>query len=237
MVLEGQKSLVTGAGRGIGRAIALALAREGADVALAARTRSQLEAVAGEVRALGRDALVLPTDVGDEAQAEACVRATEEAFGHIDVLVNNAASFGGGPVHQLDPATWDRVIETNLRGPFLMSRAALGGMIRRERGTLIMMSSTSGKRADPGGSAYCASKFGLIGFAGSLFAEVRRHNIRVVVIYPSAVDTRPLAPGDMRESGPGVRMRAEDVADAVLAACALPQRALVREIELWGTNP
>lgn len=236
-VLTEQTAVITGGGRGIGRAIALAFAREGANVVLVARTASQIEAVAGEVTALGQTALPITADVAREADAERITSEALKAFGQVDILVNNAAAFAGGPVVSMSTADWDRVIDTNLRGVFFMTRALLPAMIERKAGTIVMMASTSGKRGDPGGSAYAASKFGLIGFAQSLMYEVRQHNIRVVTVSPSGVDTRAVPPDQKPSGGRGSRLCAEDVADAVLHAVALPPRALVREIELWATNP
>lgn len=235
--LDGQTAVITGAGRGIGRQIALRLAQAGADVVLAARTQAELDNVAEEVRRLGCRALVVPTDVSREEDVSRLATAAGEEFGAIDVVVNNAATFGGGPVQELPVAVWDRVLNVNLRGVFLVTRVFLPEMIRRQQGAVVMLSSTSGKRADPRGAAYSASKFGLMGFAQSLLYDVRQYNIRVIVITPSAVDTRPAAPGEVPRSGKGSRLRAEDVAESVLFALRLPPRALVREIELWATNP
>jgi len=110
-------------------------------------------------------------------------------------------------------------------------------MIKQNSGTIVMISSTSGKRADPGGSVYCTSKFGLMGFAQSLLYEVRKYNIRVIVVSPSMVDTRVVDHDKVPKEGTGTRLRAEDVAEAILHSVSLPSRALVREIELWATNP
>jgi 3-oxoacyl-[acyl-carrier protein] reductase len=237
MVLQDQKAVVTGAGRGIGRQIALHLARAGADVVLAARTRPELDQVAAEIRQLGRRALVVPTDVSVDEEVENLAQAALKEFGKIDIVINNAAAFGRGPVQELPVEVWDRVLSVNLRGVFLVTRAFLPQMIQRQEGAIVMISSTSGKRADPGGAAYCTSKFGLMGFAQSLLYDVRRYNIRVIVVSPSAVDTRPVDPKSVPTSGKGSRLRAEDVAESVLHALRLPPRALVREIELWATNP
>ena len=233
--LAGRVALVTGGGRGIGRAIALAFARYGADVAVAARTQAEVEAVAEEVRALGRRALALEADVSREGAAAYIVHQTLAGLGRLDILVNNAGAFHRALVADLEVEDWDRVIGTNLRGPYLVTRAALPTMLERNAGTIVFMGSTSSKRGDAGSSAYCASKFALAGFAQSLLYEVRRFGIRVILISPSSVDTRsgPGAP----PSGPGARLTAEDVAETVVAACLLPERALVREIELWNTSP
>ncbi len=236
-LLQDRIALVTGAGRGIGRVIALTFAHEGADVAIASRTASELKSVAKEIEALGRRALTVTVDVSSEKAVHTLVMRTLTAFGHIDILVNNAADFVHVPVIEMPVKDFDRVIHTNLRGPFLLSRAVLPSMIERKQGTIVMISSTSGKRANPESSAYSASKFGLMGFSEALLREVRQHNIRVIVVSPSAVDTRVLEDSKIAEGGKGARLRSEDVAAAVLHAVTLPPRALVREVELWATNP
>ena len=235
--LSGKKALVTGGGRGIGREIALHLARAGADVALVARTESQLRKVAEEVEALGRQALVLPADISQDEHVDALAQEVHGRWGAVDLLVNNAAVFARGRVWELPVTDWDRVLNTNLRGVFLVTRAFLPEMLKRKSGTIVMISSTSGKRADPGGAAYSTSKFGLMGFAQSLLYDVRKHNVRVIVVSPSWVDTSVVDPESVAKEGAGARLRAEDVAQAVVDAVSLPPRALVREIELWATNP
>jgi len=223
-MLEGRRVLITGGGRGIGRYLALRCAEEGAEVVVAARTREQVADVA---RNVGGRALQL--DVSDPASIERCVA----EVGRIDVLVNNAADFTGGQVMDLSIEEWDRVIDTNLRGPFLLCKAVLPQMVERGEGDVVMIGSTAGKRANAGGAAYAASKFGLNGFAHALLQEVRPLGIRVIVVSPSAVDTPERGKGRMR----GHRLQAGDVADAVVAALRLPRRAMVRDVELWATNP
>jgi 3-oxoacyl-[acyl-carrier protein] reductase len=221
-MLKDKRVLVTGGGTGIGRQIALACARAGAQVVVAGRRRDKRDAAAAES---GGRAIEL--DVRDPGSIE---RAVREA-GRIDVLVNNAAAFAHGDVVDLSQEDWDRVLETNLRGPFLMCRAVLPQMIERRSGDIVMVSSTSGKRANPGSSAYAASKHGLNGLIHALLLEVRRHNIRVISVSPSSVELPDR--GAMREN----RLQAPDVAQAVVAALSLPARALVRDVELWATNP
>jgi 3-oxoacyl-[acyl-carrier protein] reductase len=235
--LRGRVAVVTGSGRGIGRAIALRFASAGADVVLAARTEDEIESAAAEVRGLGRKALPIAADVTAPEQVGRLAEETIRRFGGIDILVNNAALFTKGKLVETTPETWSRVLDTGLHGVYRITRAFLPEMVRRNRGDIVMISSTSGKRGDPGSSAYAAAKHGLMGLAHALLYEVRSHNIRVTVISPSAVDTRPLPEDGLPQGGKGVYMRMEDVADAVLFAVGLPHRALVREIELWGTNP
>lgn len=232
MKLAEKKAIVTGGGRGIGRAIALTLAREGADVAVCARTPADVEKVADEMRQMGRDSLGIRTDISKEEDVENLRDRVVEAFGHVDILVNNAAAFAGAHVVDMRIEDWDRVLNTNLRGPFLVTRAFLPSMIEQEQGSIINISSTSGKRGDPGSSAYCASKFGLMGFSHSLLYEVRTQNIRVIVVSPSRVDTSLAEPSD-----DGGAVRSQDVAETVLLAVTLPKRVMIREVEIWETNP
>ena len=233
--LRGMTALVTGGGTGIGREIALALGRAGARVAVGGRRRELLQGVARELEEAGTRGLAVQADVRDVDSVQALVETTQRELGPIDILINNAAAFARGEVAQLDPGKWNNVIATNLTGPFLVTRATLPGMIARRRGSIVFVSSTSGKRGDAGMAAYSASKFGLMGLAHSLLYEVRRHDLRVIVVSPSLIDTGRERPDP--EKVTGVAPHASDVADCVLASLTLPGRALVREIEIWGTNP
>ena len=233
--LQGKTALVTGGGTGIGREIALALGRAGAAVAVSGRRLELLEGVATELERSGARGRAIRADVREAASVQAMVEAAERDLAPIDILINNAAAFGRGEVAQLEPGRWSNVIATNLTGSFLVTRAVLPGMIARQSGSIVFVSSTSGKRGDAGMAAYSASKFGIMGLAHSLLYEVRRHNIRVIVVSPSAIDTGPERPAP--EPVAGVKPHAADVADGVLACLTLPGRALVREIEIWGTNP
>lgn len=235
--LIGKRALVTGAGRGIGREIALALARAGATVAIAARTDAELLAVAGEIDAAGGSALSIPTDISSEASVKALASTLATEWGYLDIVINNAASFARRLVSETPLDTWNRVIGTNLTGTFLVTREMLPLMRNAKGGTFIFVSSTAGKRGYGEGAAYAASKHGIMGFAHSLLYEVRGENIRVVVVSPSVVDTRRQDRARVVREGKGALLRAEDVAQTVVFACALPGRALVRDIELWGTNP
>jgi 3-oxoacyl-[acyl-carrier protein] reductase len=236
-VLKGRVAVITGSGRGIGRAVARRFASAGADVVLAARTKSDIESAAQEVRELGQRAVAVITDVTVPEEVEGLAQVTREEFGGADILVNNAALVTKGNVMTTTAETWNRVLEAGLQSVYRVTRAFLPNMVEGKGGDIVMISSTSGKRGDPGSSAYSATKHGLMGLAHSLLYEVRRHNVRVTVISPSAVDTRPISEDRVPAGGKGVYMRMEDVADAVLFAVGLPRRALVREIELWGTNP
>jgi 3-oxoacyl-[acyl-carrier protein] reductase len=206
--LEGQTTLVTGGGRGIGRAIALALAREGANVAVCARTTVEIEAVAGEVEALGRRALALAADVTDAAAVQQVVERTGSAFGGIDILINNAGgvpselydpsgALNVGEIWEMDEARWDRTLEANLKSVFLCSKAVLPGMIARGLGNIINIASSLAHGAWSFGGPYMLAKHGVIALTQSLGLTAVKHGVRVNAISPGLIDT----PGQRRLMG------------------------------------
>jgi NAD(P)-dependent dehydrogenase (short-subunit alcohol dehydrogenase family) len=206
--------LITGASRGIGRSVALARARRGDAVALVARTAAALAAVAAEVEAAGGRALALPADVTDEAQASAMVAHTLDAFGRLDALVNAAGVGSFRPVAELSLAEWERHLRVNLTGTFLACRAALGPMRAQGAGQIVNILSIAAKVPFPGAAAYCASKWGALGFTRVLAEEVRRQGIRVTALCPGSVDT-PFWDGIESHPDFARMMRPEDVAEAV----------------------
>src|SRR5215471_5201137 len=180
--LDGQISVVTGAGRGIGAAIAKKLSAMGATVVLCGRTRSSLDETAADISAKNHRAVVVPADVTRLDGVRQLAREVESNFGRVDILVNNAGVGGfGGPLHELPPDDWDRVLNTNLRGVYYCIREMAPLMIRARRGHIINISSLAGKNALPNGAAYAASKWGLNGLSYSVAEELRGHNIRVSV--------------------------------------------------------
>jgi 2-deoxy-D-gluconate 3-dehydrogenase len=182
--LDGRVALITGASRGLGRAMALALAEAGADVALVARSRDALEDTAAAVTALGRRAVPLPADVTVEAEVQAAVGRAIEACGAVDILVNNSGAAIVKPLVETTPAEWRKVLETNLTGAFHCCRAVGPGMIARRRGKVVNVASILGTRGLPGYAAYSASKGGLLALTRALAVEWARHNIQVNAIAP-----------------------------------------------------
>jgi NAD(P)-dependent dehydrogenase (short-subunit alcohol dehydrogenase family) len=187
--VQGKAALVTGASSGLGRATAIALARAGADVALAARSKDELEGAKGEISELGRRALTLPLDLASETDTAEAVGRTFEAFGRIDILINAAGTDAPGSVEELSVEGWDRTLDVNLRAPFLLSKAAFPHMREAGSGTIVNISSVAGKKGWANASAYCASKFGLTGFTQALADEGKEHGIRAIVLYPGAMAT------------------------------------------------
>ncbi len=181
---------MTGASKGIGRAIALAYGQAGANVIATARTASEIEDVADSVRGFGSKAIAIVADMGVEADIENLARAAENEFGGIDILVNNAAIIHGRiPVIEMEPDLWRDVLNVNLTGAFLLTRAVLPGMIDRGYGKIINISSIGGRKGGYGRSAYRVTKSGLISFTESLAAEVYEHGINVNAICPGGTDT------------------------------------------------
>ena len=229
--LLGQVAVVTGAGRGIGHATAMALAREGVTVVLAARTRQQLAATAAEIRETGGAALAIPTDVTQDAAVEAKVEQAIAELGRLDILVTAAGVASFGPVSGTKPTDWDGMLAVNLRAVMVTCRAVLPIMIRQRRGTIINVASVAAQRAIPGAAVYTATKAGVVGFSRVLAEELRSEGVRVGVLVPGAVDT-PLwdaIPGSPDRSR---MLRPADVARAAVLMASLPPGATLEELTL-----
>jgi 3-oxoacyl-[acyl-carrier protein] reductase len=236
MTLKDRVVLITGAGRGIGRAFAQAFAAEGARIGLQGKTKKNLLDVQKELKDFGAPSVVLPGDVSDEGAVSRAVAAAEQELGPIDVLVNNAGIFASGPIDKFDTMVFDRILAVNLRGPFLMARAILPGMKSRGRGHIVNVSSTAGKRGFAGGGPYCASKFGLAGLSEAMMYEARTSNVRVTCIFPSTVYT-DLTKRSGMDVKPERAIQPKDVADAVVALVKMEDRAMPTSLEIWQTNP
>lgn len=188
--LEGRTALVTGASQGIGHAIALAFAREGANIVVTARSEDRLRALAHKAEALGVEALAAPADIGVESEIIGVADSAISKFGGIDILVNNAAIIHPRiPVSEFDPQLFRDVLNVNLTGTFLITKALLPGMTERKYGKIINISSIGGRKGAAGRSAYRITKTGMISFTESLAAEVKQHGIDVNAICPGGVDT------------------------------------------------
>ena len=226
--LAGKNAVVTGAGRGIGRAISLALARCGAHVLLTARTGSQLDETAAEITAAGGLASVCAADLAIEQQIEQVFQQADQ-LGSLDILINNAGIGIFGPSIEFATDDFDRVLRVNVRGTFLCCRAALQRMISSESGTIINISSVVGIKGYPLQAAYAASKHAVMGLTKSLAAEAQEYGIRVSAVLPGGVDTDMVAqarPDLDRE----ILIRPEDIANTVLYMLSLSEQAAVDQV-------
>jgi len=232
--LKGQLAVITGAGRGIGAAIARRLALLGMTAILCGRTRTHLETTAKAIAEAGGRSEVLPCDVTNLVSLEAAAEHVQKAFHRTDILVNNAGIGGfGGPLHELSPDAWDRILNTNLRGVYFAIRVFAPMMIAARSGHIINVSSLAGKNALPNGAAYAASKWGLNGLTYSVAEELRSHNIRVSVVCPGSVNTE-LSPHTGKD--PLKMLQPEDVAHAVAMLATQAPQSFVSEILLRPTQ-
>jgi 3-oxoacyl-[acyl-carrier protein] reductase len=236
MELINKVAVVTGAGRGIGKAIALTLAKHGADIALSSRTKTEIDAVAAEIKALGRQAIVVPSDVSKEEDVTRLADATIEHFGKIDILVNNAGIGVFAPVIEMKIDDFDKMFATNVRGVFLCTQAMLPAMIKQNTGDIINIASLAGRNSFKGGAGYSATKWALIGFSRSLMLEVRQHNIRVITLCPGSVDTS-FSPNKGERKNADRIPKAGDIAQVVLDALLMQRNVMVSEIDIRPTNP
>ena len=235
--LAGKIALVTGAGKGIGRAIAIALAQEGAHVGLLARTESQLHSVAKEIEALGGKTAVVTADVADRAAVEIAVGQVKDQLGPIDILINNAGIGTFAKLVDMPVAEWEHIIQVNLLGTYYVTRAVLPDMIARETGDIINIASTAGQRGAATTSAYSASKFAILGLTESLMQEVRKHNVRVSALTPSTVATELAISNNLTDGNPDKVMQPEDLAEFMIAQLKLNRRIFIKEAGMWSTNP
>jgi len=228
--LDAQVAIITGAGRGIGAAIARRLAAMGAIAVLCGRTRASLDATAETVRKEGGRAEVIECDVTDLQSVESMAAQVNAAFDRIDILVNNAGMGTlEGPLHQLPPEDWERTLNTNLRGVYYCIRACVPTLIRRRTGHIINISSLAGKNALPNGAAYAASKWGLNGLTYSVAEELRGYNIRAAVICPGSVAT---SFGPHTGKDPGRMLQPDDVAHLVAMLVTQSPQSFASEVLL-----
>ncbi|MCP2034645.1 3-oxoacyl-[acyl-carrier protein] reductase [Planomicrobium sp. HSC-17F08] len=234
--LKGKIAFITGAGKGIGRSTALALANEGVHVGLIARTENDLKGVSEEAEALGVKTTYATADVSSMEQVEHAVTRLTEALGKADILINNAGMGSFGPFLEIDPADWKKTLDVNLLGMYYVTRSVLPQLIEKNGGDVINISSMSGVKGTAGSSAYSASKFGVLGMTEALSQEVRKHNIRVFALTPSRVIT-DFGGGEAPENSKEKFMQPEDIAEYIVAQLKLHPRIFIPTSSQWATNP
>ena len=236
--LKGKRALVTGGSRGLGKAIAIALAKEGVDVAITGRNKKTLEDVVAEIEALGVKATYSIFNVAEKVEVKMQIQRLIESFGAFDILINNAGIAAFGSFVEMAENDWEDIVRTNLFGPYYVSKAVVPSMIDLGSGDIINVSSTAGLKGNAVTSAYSASKAGLIGFSESIMFELRKKNIRVTTLTPSTIasemskDVLKITDGD-----PEKVVQPEDFAQLIVDLLKLDKRAMLASASLWSTNP
>ena len=235
--ISGKTALITGGGRGIGRATAIALAEEGVNIGLVGRTMENLVKVQEELKSYDVKTTVAAADVSDMEAVTSAVESIRGELGPIDILLNNAGISKFGGFMDLTPEEWTNIINVNVNGVYYTTRAVLPEMIERNTGDIINISSTAGQKGGPITSAYSASKAAVIGLSESLMMEVRKKNIRVATMTPSTVATDMAVELDLTDGNPEKVMQPEDLAELIVAQLKLNPRVVLKHAGLWSNNP
>lgn len=235
--LKGKYALITGGGRGLGKATALAFAKEGIHVAVTGRNEEHLIQTVQELKELGVNATYSTFNIASIEETNAAILSLNQNFGTFDILVNNAGIAAFGSVIDMDPQTWTDIIQTNILGTYYVTKAVLPQLIAKNEGDIINVSSTAGLNGAATTSAYSASKFGVIGLSDSLMREVRKYNIRVCTLMPSTIASDMSKELNLTDGDPDKVLQPEDFAELIVANLKLPRRAMLKSASLWSTNP
>lgn len=236
MNIDGAVALVTGAGRGIGKAVALTFGRHGAKVVLAARTADELDQVRKEIESAGGIAHPVRVDLTRREDVQRLFAELRSTYGRLDLLINNAGIGKFAPVREMASEDFDAMWALNVKAVIECTKLALPLMEAQRQGAIVNVASLAGKNSFVGGAGYSATKWALIGFARSLMLEVREHNIRVITICPGSVDTTFSSISTDPKRSEKI-LHPQDVADSIMAALMMPDRAMVSEIDIRPTNP
>ncbi|WP_299553705.1 3-ketoacyl-ACP reductase [Seonamhaeicola sp.] len=236
--LKHKKAIITGGGRGLGKATAIAFAKEGIDVAITGRNETVLKATAAELEALGVKAIYSVFDVGHYEQVKSSIKDIIDTLGGVDILVNNAGIAAIGSFNDMPVEQWSEMIQTNVMGMYYVTKEVLPHLIDQNGGDIFNVSSTAGLNGNPNISAYCASKFAVIGMSESLMKEVRKNNIRVITLTPSTIESdMTIELGIAKEGSHENVLQPEDFAELIVSGLKLPRRAMMKSAALWSTNP
>ncbi|MDM1292862.1 3-ketoacyl-ACP reductase [Sphingobacterium sp. N143] len=235
--ITGKRALITGGAKGLGKAIAFALAQEGVHVAITGRNEAALKDTAAELAQLGTEVTYAVFDIADYVSVEKQIHKLQETFGSFDILINNAGISSFSSVLDMHVDDWTAIINTNLLGTYFVTKAVLPQLIEKNQGDIVMVSSTAGLNGAATTSAYSASKFGVIGFADSLMREVRKNNIRVCTLMPSTIASDMSKELGLTDGNPETVLQPADFAELIVANLKLPRRAMLKSASLWSTNP
>ncbi|MCA4781386.1 3-ketoacyl-ACP reductase [Empedobacter stercoris] len=236
--LKGKKALVTGGSRGLGKAIALALAKEGVDIAITGRNKNKLEETVTEIKNFGVKSDYSIFDVAEKNEVKTQLEKLITSFGAFDILINNAGIAAFGSFLEMEENDWEEIVRTNLFGPYYVSKTVVPSMVELGSGDIINVSSTAGLKGNAVTSAYSASKAGLIGLSESLMFELRKKNIRVTTLTPSTIASEMSKDVlKITDGNPETVLQPEDFAQLIVDLLKLDKRAMLASASLWSTNP
>ena len=236
--LKGKKAIITGGSRGLGKATAIAFAKEGIDVAITGRNEKNLQETVAELKALGVNATYALFNVGNYEEVQKGIKSIIAAFGSIDILVNNAGIAAFGSLNDMKVDQWSEIIQTNVMGMYFVTKEVLPYLIEKNQGDIFNVASTAGLTGNANTSAYSASKFAVIGMSESLMKEVRKNNIRVCTLTPSTIASdMSIELGIANKNSEDSVLQPEDFAELIVAGLKLPRRAMLKGASLWSTNP
>lgn len=236
--LKNKKALITGGSRGLGKATAIAFAKEGIDVAITGRNEEALKATVAELKEFGVNAIYASFDVSNYEEVQKNIASLIDSLGAIDILVNNAGIAAFGTLNDMEVAQWSQIIQTNVMGMYYVTKEVLPHLIAKNEGDIINVSSTAGLNGNASTSAYSASKFAVIGMSQSLMKEVRKNNIRVCTLTPSTIASdMSIELGIASKDSEDSVLQPEDFAELIVSGLKLPRRAMMANASLWSTNP
>ncbi len=236
--LKNKKAIITGGGKGLGKATALAFAKEGIDIAITGRNEKNLKETVSELETFGVKAIYSVFDVGNYEEVKSSIKSIIDTLGSVDILVNNAGIAVIGSFNDMEVSQWSQIIQTNVMGMYYVTKEVLPHLINKNEGDIINVSSTAGLTGNANISAYSASKFAVIGMSESLMKEVRKNNIRVNTLTPSTIESdMTIELGIANKNSHDSVLQPEDFAELILAGLKLPRRAMLKSAALWSTNP
>jgi len=236
--LKNKKAIITGGSKGLGKAIALAFAKEGIDIAITGRNEEALKVTVAELEKFGVKAIYSVFDVSNYNEVKKSIKSITNTLGGVDILVNNAGIGAFGSFYNMEVSIWSSIIQTNLMGMYYVTKEVLPYLLELGEGDIINISSTAGLNGNATTSAYSASKFAVIGMSESLMKEVRKDNIRVSIYTPSTFESdMSINAGIASKNSEASVLQPEDFAELILAGLKLPRRAMLKSAALWSTNP
>ena len=236
--MKNKKAIITGGGRGLGKATAIAFAKEGIDVAITGRNEDVMRETVTELKTYGVKAIYEVFDVSNYEEVKIGIKNIIDELGSIDILVNNAGIAAFGSFNEMEVEQWHQIMQTNVMGMYYVTKEVLPYLIKQNEGDIINVSSTAGLSGNANTSAYSASKFAVIGMSEALMKEVRKNNIRVCTLTPSTIASdMSIELGIANKDSEDSVLQPEDFAELIVAGLKLPRRAMLKSASLWSTNP